>query len=316
MTHRIQSSPATLRSQEPHVVANVVAGAIESALELAGNAPARHGATAHRALERPAGIAGQIPGFGAISSDPMLILRRLQMELRDRNTEIREGDVITSKQEAETAQLRRQEAIEKAQEAADSALGFLDLPDWLETTVKLAVVGATVAATVGTGGLAAGLAIAGGALLLAGEVVDDVAVELGMSEQDAQWLALGCQITGSLLLAGSGFAAGAASAAEGAVTVSEAASTVEQITQAVQGAQTALNGARTVGRSVYSNQAEEAQADAEGQRLRGDRATQRMEDATSEMRELLQQFSRMGRRFRAAMDAAAETKLAATRRLA
>ncbi len=170
--------------------------------------------------------------------DPDSLLMQMQLRMRDAGVERAESGIELNQSRAEHQKLMQEVALKKAEEAG----GFLGLSGPLGDVLKaVVVIATTVAAAVCTGGVGAGLAIAGAALILCAKPVTHVAVELGVvSEEDASKFQLGVELVGAALTLGSGIVGGGAAAGSSAANVVSSAAN-----GAAAGAQVVNVGAQT-----------------------------------------------------------------------
>jgi hypothetical protein len=292
----------------------------------------------------PDAIAGAGRALVAIS-DPMLLLRALQVDARNRQVTEQAQDVAEQQELAAQAAERHKQAIEAAARAAKEASTFLGLPGWLgdivEAVAMAAVAVIAVAATVVTGGVAGALMIAGLVLLLCAEPLAQAAAEVGLiGEEDVEALALGLRLAGSALMLGAGVAsavgvaavaansaagagaagAGAASASAGAVssasTATEVAKTAKTVAEVVKAASDTAQGADRIHTARATSRASERRADAAAADGETEDATAAAEAAIDDMRRLLSLFQRVGDRLEQAARTQAETREAVIRSVA
>lgn len=241
-------------------------------------------------------LASILPVFS--SGDPLLMFAALSNDIQADSRETQETAVRLETSSEMNASLDRAESNERARRAARRANRMLgNAPKWVKKLITSIVIAASAAATAVTGGVAAGLAIAGAVLLIGAEAFAKAAVALGVSPENARFIALGCQIAGAALMAGAGFAGGA-SAASGAV---ETARTTAQTAQAVvtttiettNAAITLDQGIRTVGHAAGEFRAANATTDAHASGLEVDRARNATVAVLEDMRDTAGSYQRL-----------------------
>lgn len=158
----------------------------------------------------------------ALRGSPELLVGLLMAEMRETQTLTQRAGVQANSQAAESAHLRREQAMAEAQRAAEEAGTFLGISgDWA-LVGKIAAVVAGAAATVATAGTAsvAIVAVAGILLTTCSEKIGEALVDAGMSPEAAEWVVSGLKVAGAFMAAGpagltaAGIAAGTTAASE------------------------------------------------------------------------------------------------------
>lgn len=193
---------------------------------------------------------------GSLDTDSLLLL--MQTQMRDAGVERSEEGIETNRTRAEHQKAMQEIALQKAEEAG----GFLGISGFLGDLLKAVVVIATTAvAAVCTGGVGAGLAVAGAVLILCAEPITDAAVAIGIvSKEDAQYFQLGVELVGAALTLGSGFAGGGAAAGSTVATVASTGSqtaqtleTVRTVAEVIEKTTTILQAINSGGAAVLAN---------------------------------------------------------------
>jgi len=250
--------------------------------------------------------------FGAIVTDPLTLMRGLQIALRDVQVASRETAIVDGQQDAEVAEQARQQALRRAERSARKAASFLDLSNVLAKVVKVAAVAAAGAAAIGTGGAAGALLLGGGALLLGGRQVSLAGAELGAwGETEAMWIGMGLELTGSVMMAGSGFLAGAASASGEVSALESGSRVVETMGRSLAAAGSVVAGGSRVFGALHEADEGRARIDSEVAENSMDRASTAVEEAVSELRLTLSSFSRVAAHLERARDAQQQARRAA-----
>jgi hypothetical protein len=229
------------------------------------------------------------------SGDPAIMLAELSaaVDRETRTTDQRGVDNDTAR-DASAAREQR-EATDRAERASRRAGRFLgNAPKWVKKLIEAVVVAAAATATAMSGGVAAGLAIAGAVLILSAEGIGKAAEKLGMSPENARWLTLGCQIAGAALMAGGGLAASGATAGTAAQTAQSVSETVSRVASSAQQIEQAVRG---TGNAVATRTATLATADARAAGLES-------QEAQDALRALLDQMQASAARFERSMGAA------------
>lgn len=253
-----------------------------------------------------------------LSGDPLIMSAALASALRMENHETQETTVGIETAADERAVEEQNEARRRARSASRRAGRFLGrAPKWLKKLITSVIVAASAAATALTGGAAAGLAIAGAILILGADLIKKVAIELGMSERNASFLALGCQIAGAALMLGAG-AAGAASST--ASTASEAVRTTQTvlrtITKSINAGVQLEEGVRNVGVTVANRQVADANIDGAHAGIESDRAQDALASVIDAMRETASRYQRVLAILEETMDARHQAQSALIQRMA
>jgi hypothetical protein len=252
----------------------------------------------------------------AAISDPATLLRSLQIALRDRQMTARERAVTDRQQDVEQAQREHAEAVARAARASRKASDFLGLGDTLSKIAEVAAVAATVSAAVGTGGAATPLAIGGAALLLGGKGIAEEGTKLGLSEEVAGAIGTTLELTGSLMMAGSGLVSSAASASSELTTLEQLAEWGEPLGQALSAASSAVAGGMQVVGAIHALDQDEAMIEAEVASFEAEVETQAFDDEISDARKLLRSFEGVRRRLDQASQAQERARAAAVGTLA
>ena len=243
------------------------------------------------------------------SGDPLLMLAAMSGDIQADNRTNQQTAVEIETSAEELAAADRAESNERARRAAGRANRMLgNAPKWVKKLIMSVVIAASAAATAATGGVAAGLAIAGAVLLIGAEGIAKAAVALGVSPEHARFIQLGCQIAGAALMAGAGFAGGA-TAATGAVetarTTAQTAQAIVSTTIETTNAAIAVDqGIRTTGQAVATHRATQATTDAHAAGLEVDRAQQ----ATVALLEDMRGSAASNQRVLATLEEVIETK--------
>ena len=257
----------------------------------------------------------------AMAADPAALLMGLQCRLRDQQSELLRTQASDAASQREALHDEKMKAMEKACNAESKAASLLGwMPPALRQVLKVVVVIAAAAATALTGGAAAGLALAGAALILGAEPLSQLAVKLGwLEEKDARWLKLGLEVVGSLLMAGAGIAAvggNAANAARACASLTKACKTVTSAVRIVGAVDGVAQGISEGGAAAFRHVANRAELRADALNLELDVQSEKIEAATDDLREELQAFARCARHLHEVVRTQGEARLAAARALA
>lgn len=258
--------------------------------------------------------AGVSPGAAvalsaALSGNPELLLGEIVSRMRDSQFTSQVHEVRAETLHADNAERARQEAIQKAEEAAKNASSFLGLGGVFGKIASIAASVASVAAAVASGGAA--LVLAGAAIMACAKPITDALVKAGVLPPElGAAVCLGLEVTGAVMMGGAGSAA-AVSTAESAL-----AETANGVAEASRLLALAARGARVltdVGRAVETRTADVSHADAETQTDVGESARTRVQDAVESARASEQAFARSIAALRQTGEARGDALRAATR---
>ncbi len=240
----------------------------------------------------------------SIVLDPFAMMTGLQAQLRDTQSTTAQQGVEASSLRAEAAEAQKAEFLEKAMEAANRLTNRM--PKWVKKLVGAVVTAIAAVGAIYTGGASLALAVAGVALMVAGEVVEKLAENGKIDPQKAAWVSLAFKVVGAALMAVSGNVSGVAALPAALKT----AATVVKVAVAVgQAAEAGVD----IAHAKFQADASKLTISADGQQIVVDLALDDIEEETEAAKEIEARFQRTMRRIHAMVAAQGQAMDAAVR---
>lgn len=315
-----QMPPASLSFADPHVapdpgtvpdpgvVRPQVAPAPQSVVALApaAVAPAAPPPAQPAAHADVAGLTQLLGSMG-----PGLLVAVLEARARDAQAASHGTSVRSAEALGELAETERQKAVHAAEKAARKSHKRLGLRGRIAKIVKALTTLVAVAASIVSGGAAAGLAVAGLALVYGAPLLTKGLVKAGVvPEKDAPWVELGLRVAGMALCAA------ADSTVASGPNMIDAAETLRRVGSAIDGAGDTIDGGLQMNAVALDREHANAMADADAASVQQQAASDRMQEAIDALREMFATFGRVHERLQAGLAAQDNARMAATQILA
>lgn len=225
---------------------------------------------------------------------------------------MRSDSIERSRSAADSNEERSAEALEQQQQAHEAAASararasrLRRAPRWVKKLIAAVITAAGAVAGAFTGGAAAGLAIVGAVLILAGEHLPDLLVKAGVDPERAAWTGLALKLAGTALSLGAGAAGGAATAGSTAAQISAIVERTTRIVSAVHGmVEAGLGGAE----AVFTFRAADLDLEALEHGLTLEETAETQSDLTDFMRQVYERYARTVQRAEALLQTRDETQ--------